>query len=208
MVCVTRTWSPAASRTASWVAIVAALPVAAVSARRAGIGTVSPHEERMFRRFNGAPDWVERPAWIVMQAGSLGAVAAAAAAHARFGRRQTAMWTAAVGTAVWAGVKAVKPLVGRGRPEELLDAVVVRGPRQTGLGYPSGHAAVAMTLGWIGFADRGPARARLAIAGAGVVGATRLYVGAHLPLDVVGGLAMGVVAGCGASAIRRGSGSR
>lgn len=208
MVCVRSTWSPAATRAAWWAVVATALPLAAVSARRSGSGGVSPAEERIFRRFNGAPDWIEAPAWIVMQAGSLAAVFATAAANTRLGRRRTAMWTAAVGTSVWIGAKAVKPLVGRGRPEELLDDVIVRGARQTGLGYPSGHAAVAMTLAWSGLANRCRAPSGLAIAGAGVVGATRLYVGAHLPLDVAGGLAMGTLVGCGANALRRGSASR
>lgn len=184
------------------------LPALVASARRARVGGVAANEARVFHTVNDAPDWLEPPVWVVMQAGSLGAVVAAAASQARRGRRRSAVWTGAVGTAVWAGVKVVKPLVGRGRPEDELDDVTVRGARQTGLGYPSGHAAVAMTLACAQVCDRHPSAAGAAIVGAGVVGATRMYVGAHLPLDVVGGLAIGAIAGCGAIVLRGTAGSR
>lgn len=188
--------------------VLAGLSVAVASARRARAPEVTAGEERVFRWFNEAPDWIGAPAWPVMQAGSLGAVAVTAAALSRSGRRRAAAWTGLVGTAVWAGVKVVKPLVGRGRPEAVLDGVRVRGQPQTGLGYPSGHAAVVMTLVCLVAGDRTPLVVVPAIAAAGVVGATRLYVGAHLPLDVVGGVAIGAVAGCGATALRRRGGLR
>jgi membrane-associated phospholipid phosphatase len=35
----------------------------------------------------------------------------------------------------------------------------------------------------------------------GIIGSTRMYVGAHLPLDVVGGVAIGVLCGRAAGAI-------
>jgi undecaprenyl-diphosphatase len=165
------------------------------SACLARSNAVGDAEERFFRRFNGAPDELHVPAWVIMQSGSLTGVFVAAAELARRRRPRTAATAAIVGTAVWAGVKVIKPLVGRGRPQQHLDDVSVRGQPQTGLGYPSGHAAVALTLALIApRATTLPSRAA-AMTFAGVVGATRLYVGAHLPLDVVGGLAIGLLAG-------------
>lgn len=165
------------------------------SAVLARTGAVSDAEERFFRRFNDAPDVLHGPAWVVMQSGSLAGVFIAAAELTRRRRPHTAATVAVVGTAVWAGVKLVKPLVRRGRPQQHLDGVAVRGQPQTGLGYPSGHAAVAVTLALIA-----PPRATLqtgagALVFGGVVGATRMYVGAHLPLDVAGGMAIGLLAG-------------
>lgn len=156
---------------------------------------VGDAEQRIFRRFNDAPDALCVPAWVIMQSGSLGGVLITAAELARRRRTGAATTTAVVGTAVWAGVKLVKPLVGRGRPQHYLDGVSLRGQPQTGLGYPSGHAAVALTLALL--APRAATTSSLAAgtAFAGVVGSTRMYVGAHLPLDVVGGLAIGLLAG-------------
>jgi len=98
---------------------------------------------------------------------------------------------AAVGTTVWAGVKLLKPAIGRGRPDEHLDVVKIRGKPQTGAGFPSGHAAVAMTLA-LAAVPPGPSRSG-ALALAAMTGAARIYVGAHLPLDIVGGMAIGVL---------------
>ena len=68
-------------------------------------------------------------------------------------------------------------------------------PRVTGLGFPSGHAAVAAALMTIAAPYvTGPAR----IAGWAVVGlvaAARVYVGAHLPLDAAGGIFLGRAVG-------------
>ena len=116
----------------------------AATARRREVGR---GEERVFRVLNGAPDRLHGPVWVVMQSGSLGAVFVTSGLLRRAGRGQTAATALAAGTLVWAGVKAVKPLVGRGRPARHLEGVAVRGQQQTGLGYPSGHTAVADDAG-------------------------------------------------------------
>jgi undecaprenyl-diphosphatase len=168
----------------------AALVASATAARR---HRLTATEVAVFRRFNRATDAVAAPSWIVMQAGSLGAVAVGAGVTAiRRGRRPSVI-VLAVGTGVWAGVKLIKPIVGRHRPAAYLPAVNVRGTPQTGLGYPSGHAAVATMLALT--TTRGRRSRALALASAGAVGCARMYSGAHLPLDVVGGLAAGGLAG-------------
>jgi undecaprenyl-diphosphatase len=76
--------------------------------------------------------------------------------------------------------------------------VTTRGPAETGLGFPSGHSAVAFTLASV-VAPELPVPLRPAVFGwAAVVGWSRLYVGAHLPLDVLGGAAIGVSIGTAA----------
>ena len=60
-----------------------------------------------------------------------------------------------------------------------------------GLGYLSGHAGVAVALGAAALPRLGPGGRALTLAAVPVVGLTRIYVGAHLPLDVAGGAALG-----------------
>ena len=163
------------------------------SARSAEQPDVAPREERVFRRFNDAPDVLSPVLWPLMQTGSLAAVFVAAEATRRLRGRNEALTLAVAGTAVWGGVKLIKPLVGRGRPAAHLDDVNVHGQEQRGLGYPSGHAAVSMTLALL-TTRTGGART-VAVAVAGITAASRMYVGAHLPLDVVGGLAGGALLG-------------
>ena len=156
--------------------------------------TVTAAEEAAFRRLNDLPDALHPPVWAVMQAGSLGAALATAAIAQLTGRRQLAARLAIAGTGVWAGAKIIKRWIDRGRPAQLLDDVHVRGKEEGDLGFPSGHAAVAFCLAGI-ISPEVPARLRPAIwATAGAVGAARIYVGAHLPLDVLGGAALGLAA--------------
>ncbi len=184
------------------VALLAAATVVETT-RRARTRRVTPGEERVFRRFNDGADHLEVPAWLIMQAGSLGAVAVVSLELGRRGRGRSAAVVGLTGTAVWWAVRAVKPSIGRGRPDDHLAAVRVRGRSQTGLGYPSGHAAVAATLAGLTVGAHGPVGVVAATASASVVGATRMYVGAHLPLDVAGGLAIGTLAGAAGRRFRR-----
>jgi undecaprenyl-diphosphatase len=180
-----------ARRTVSTAAVVALV----ATARRARSREVTATEERVFRAFNRAPESIHAPVWAVMQSGSLGAVFVVAGDLRRRGRSRAAAVVATVGTAVWGGAKAVKPLIGRGRPADHLDGVLIRGKAPTGLGYPSGHAAVALTLALVATSrSRAPVRAA-AVTAALLTGGARMYVGAHLPLDVVGGFAIGALCG-------------
>lgn len=169
--------------------------VAVESARRARSQEVGAREERVFRAVNDAPDAIHPPVWAVMQSGSLGAVFVAAGHLHRRGNPGGAAVAAVSGTVVWGGVKLIKPLVRRGRPRDHLSGVTVRGAEQRGLGYPSGHAAVAMTLAEVTTVACSPAGRTVAHLVAATTGGARVYVGAHLPLDVAGGLALGSVVG-------------
>jgi undecaprenyl-diphosphatase len=51
---------------------------------------------------------------------------------------------------------------------------------------------VAVALGAAAVPRLGPAGRALALSAVPLVGLTRLYVGAHLPLDVAGGAALGL----------------
>jgi glycosyltransferase 2 family protein len=77
---------------------------------------------------------------------------------------------------------------------EVLGNAVSHGPTQTGAGFPSGHAAVAGALAFavIGYLSRPWIIASFALAAIVLFG--RVYIGAHFPLDVLGGFALGAAA--------------
>jgi glycosyltransferase 2 family protein len=85
----------------------------------------------------------------------------------------------------------VRQVVERTRPGTLLGQVALRGSVDTLLAYPSGHATIAAAMaGAVGpFLPRRARRAAWVMVW--VVAAGRLYLGAHLPLDVWGGAALG-----------------
>lgn len=161
-----------------------------------------PVEVRAFATVNRLPDQAHRPVWAVMQSGSLGAVGSAAAVALVRGRRRTAVALGVAGTAVWGGAKLVKQAFGRGRPADHIDEPTIRGRPASGLGFPSGHAAVATTLALIAAHDQPPMAKVVAYSTAAGTALARVYVGAHLPADVVGGVGMGVVVGSLTNAVR------
>jgi glycosyltransferase 2 family protein len=153
---------------------------------------VGPREARAFRAVNALPDELRGPLWVGMQAGALGAVPVAAGAARLAGRERLPGRLLVTGTAAWLLAKAVKPCAGRPRPLALIPDARCRGPEATGLGYVSGHAAVVVALVSAALPHLGRRGRAVALGLPAVVGLSRLYVGAHLPLDVAGGAALGL----------------
>ena len=168
---------------------VAALLATAGAVRHDRVG---PWEARAFRAVNGLPDSWQLPAWMVMQLGTLGAVPASAATAWLAGDGELAGRLLVGGTGAWGLSKVVKQIVRRPRPVALLPGTRRRGREATGLGYLSGHAAVAVALGATVIPRLSPVGRGLVRSAIPLVGLTRVYVGAHLPLDIAGGAAMGL----------------
>lgn len=164
---------------------------------------LGPREETVFRAVNDLPDGLYRPTWLVMQSGNLLAVPLAATLAYVSGRRALARRLAIGGVTSWALAKVIKRIYRRPRPGSLVAGARCRGAEASGLGYVSGHAGVAVTLAAAAFQDLGPAGRVATLAVVPTVGLCRIYVGAHLPLDVLGGAAMGLaVDGVVAHALR------
>ena len=156
-------------------------------------GRLPAYEERIFRGVNGASDRLRVPVRAVMQAGTFATVPAVSVVAFLAGRRRLAVSLLASGTAAWLGAKAAKPLAGRARPEGALGDVHVREGITGDLGWVSGHMAVATTLAYVG-SEAVPRWARpVLLAVAAITGSGRMYVGAHLPHDVVGGAGLGMM---------------
>jgi membrane-associated phospholipid phosphatase len=160
-----------------------------IAARRKGL---SRTEADVFRLVNDLPAALEKPLVVVMQAGSLAAVPAAGALALAARRPRLARDLVTAGALAYVLAKVVKAIVGRGRPGSLLGHVLLRGVTATGLGFPSGHVAVAAALATAAGPHLGRTGRRVTWATVAVVAVARMYVGAHLPLDVLGGAACGL----------------
>jgi undecaprenyl-diphosphatase len=136
-----------------------------------------------------------------MQMGAFGAVPASAFTAWRAGDGELAARLLLGGTSAWALSKLVKNVVRRPRPVALLPGIRGRGREAAGLGYLSGHAAVAVALGVAALPRLGPGGRALTLTAMPLVGLTRLYVGAHLPLDIAGGAALGLAADAAAGLV-------
>jgi membrane-associated phospholipid phosphatase len=166
----------------------AATSLSALAAMTPG---VSRFEQLVFRTVNRLPPILELPLATVMQLGSLGAIFSSAGIARLLHRRELAVELLLSGGISYVAAKGAKIIVARERPGLLLTEVLLRGRAQSGRGFPSGHAAVAAALATIAARRLTPAARRAAWASAGTVSLARIYVGAHLPIDVVGGTALG-----------------
>jgi membrane-associated phospholipid phosphatase len=152
-----------------------------------------PLEVAAFRRVNGMPDELRWPVWVIMLGGTFGAVPASAGVAWLAGRRRLAVHLMGGGTAAYLLAKALKPYVDRGRPGSLLEDVSFRDRIGGNQGWISGHAAVATTLGLTAGPALPPGPRAAVYAWAASVSAGRMYAGAHMPLDVVGGAGLGMM---------------
>ncbi|WP_170128051.1 phosphatase PAP2 family protein [Euzebya rosea] len=166
----------------------ATLVLASLPVRPDSIGRV---ETGAFDLVNGLPDHLYPVLWGPMQLGSLVAVPLVVGAALITRRRGLALEAAVAGTTAWTLAKVVKDAYGRPRPGGLLEEVAFRGGEPVGFGFVSGHTSVAFALATAAtlYVPR-RWRGRL-FAIAALVGLSRMFVGAHLPLDVVGGAGMG-----------------
>jgi membrane-associated phospholipid phosphatase len=153
-------------------------------------------ERRAFDLMNGLPEALVYVLIPVMQAGSLAAVFAAGILALIARRPRLAGLLVMVGGSAWVLAKLVKRVVERGRPDEYLSDVVIRGAVQIGQGFPSGHAAVIAAMATVAtpYLSR-PGRVVVWMV-VGLVALARVYTGAHLPLDVVAGVLVGWAFGC------------
>jgi undecaprenyl-diphosphatase len=151
---------------------------------------------------NGVPEAVATVLYPVMQLGSLGGPLAVGLLIATIGHdRLLGGATAVAGTVTWFAAKGVKNIVGRGRPLAYLADIDVREGDGSGIGFVSGHSAVAATTAVMAMASL-PRRWRwVAAACAVLVGVARIVHGVHLPADIVGGWSLGTLVGLGALSV-------
>jgi len=154
--------------------------------------SVSALEEDVFRAIQDLPDFLKPLFWPAMQFGNLvmAFVATAAALIARRWRLGSAFLLLAAGKLYFG--RLVKENVTRHRPDEILENVVLRDSFGGGLAFVSGHAVIAFGIATLAHPYLGR-RWRIAVwTLAALASFGRIYVGAHLPLDVVGGAALGI----------------
>jgi undecaprenyl-diphosphatase len=179
----------------AWIPFAATL----AAARERRVGT---WEHRATRGINRAPDALHRPLWLTMQAGTFGAPFVAGGLAYAAGRPELGRRLAGSGVSAYLLAKLIKRLVRRGRPQALVPGIRIRGKPASGHGYVSGHAAVSMALAAELAPMLGRAARPLPFVTASMVAVARVYVGAHLPLDALGGAALGLALGRTTSELR------
>lgn len=180
--------------TAAGVCVVGLAGSYAIAVRR----PVPTWELRLTEWINEVPDAAATVLYPIMQFGTLGGPLIVAAGVLAF-RRDVLFAAATVGAGLvsWFGAKGVKRVVERDRPGTYLPEIVIREGDGSGLGFVSGHSAVAATAAVMAIAAI-PRRWRwVPVTVAALVGIARIVHGVHLPADVIGGWSFGVLIGLG-----------
>ncbi|TCB93413.1 flippase-like domain-containing protein [Micromonospora zingiberis] len=157
---------------------------------------VAAWERDLFTLLNRLPAGLTPALFVIMQVGSYLAVFGTAAVAALLRRFTTARDLLLAGNlAYWLAI-ANKVAVARQRPGQLLADVVLHDTVTGLLGYPSGHVAVATALALVAARAGGTRWRRLLWVVVVVVAVARVHVGAHLPVDAIGGVLVGWLAVC------------
>lgn len=150
-----------------------------------------------FRSINDLPDAFAIPIWAFMQAGNLLVIPLGVVVAAFLREFRLAGAFALAGISKYFAARAIKTQFVRHRPSVLIDDVNIRiGSSETGLGFVSGHATIAVAVAVIihPYLKKPIARVGLWVVTVLVL-VGRVYAGAHFPLDVVGGAGIGLVIG-------------
>jgi glycosyltransferase 2 family protein len=151
-------------------------------------------ETALLEAVNGLPAWAGWPLPVVMQLGTiwvaLPVVAAVGWTTRHHGLRLVLGGLIAVLLAHRLD-SLLKVAIERPRPPGLVEGLTVR-EQVGGFGFPSGHTTMAFALAAALSAGAAPRWRWVPWCLAAAVGAARLYVGVHWPMDLVGGAALGV----------------
>jgi membrane-associated phospholipid phosphatase len=186
---------PPLTRTGHLLVALGGLVLVTICALIASDGTVGATERSVFRGINDLPGWLYPFLWPFQQFGNLLVALVIGVVIALVLRN---WWVAvAVLAAVvlkLAGETLVKELVQRSRPGTTIGDVTMRGDVSAhGLSFVSGHAVMVTAVAGL-LTPMLPRRWKW-VPWAVVVlnGVTRIYVGAHNPLDILGGIGVGLV---------------
>lgn len=171
----------------------------AIIAACAAAGRTGPGrdiDDKVFKRLNDSLAPAKKGFFAVTWGGWFGTAAGASALALAAGRKRLAIDLLGSAATAWLSAQALKHLLPLGRPYDRLDEVHRMGGPPRGHAFPSGHPAVAFAVARVLASEKNaPGSAgSAALSGAGLVALSRIAVGAHYPLDVIAGSALGDLA--------------
>jgi membrane-associated phospholipid phosphatase len=165
-------------------------------------GTVGMLEQRVFEAINGLSETLSP---VMRRAQLLGVLATGpivAIVALVLRRRRLALAAVIVTIGKLLAERIVWRFVQRSRPGTTIADAIVRGDTPTiGLSFVSGHVVLLVGLAWIVLPYLRGAWRIVPLLIVGLVVFARVYLGAHAPLDVVGGFGLGLVVGAVANLI-------
>ncbi len=174
------------------IVLVTSLAVFAVCAVVVADGRVGPTERAVFHAVNGLPTWLYRPMLLAQYLGVLAMPLVVALGALAFRRWRLAAALALVVPLKLALERIPKELVQRERPGTTVPDAILRGVHSGGLSFTSGHAIITFAIAGLLVLVLPRRWGVVAVVLASLNAVARVYLGAHNPLDVVGGAAIGL----------------
>lgn len=174
------------------IVLAACLPVFAGCAVVAADGRVGSAERAVFDAINGLPGWLYRPMLTAQYLGVLAMPLIVAGGALAWRRWRLAAALVLVVPCKLGLEQLAKLLVHRQRPGTTVPFAVLRGVPHAGLSFPSGHAIIGFAVAGLLVLVLPRLYGLVAFALAACDALARVYLGAHDPLDVVAGAALGL----------------
>ncbi|MDL2363523.1 MAG: flippase-like domain-containing protein [Patescibacteria group bacterium] len=153
-------------------------------------------EKPVFHFFNTLPRGLYDVMLAVTQLGGLGSLPLWCGLAWYLVNKRAALTVLGGGISAWMLAKVFKVLAHRGRPEALLPHVhLISGEKLSGFGFPSGHSTFSAACVAVLYYQVPTKYRRYLLLAVFMVGVSRMYLGAHFPLDVIGGWALGALIG-------------
>ncbi len=172
--------------------LLASLAVFALCAVVVADGRVGPAERAAFHAVNGLPDWLYLPMLLFQYLGVLVVPLVVAAGALAFRRWRLAAALVLVVPLKLATERVAKLLVERERPGTTVPDAILHGVPSAGLSFTSGHAIITFAIAGLLVLVLPRRWGIVAFVLATLNAVARVYLGAHNPLDVVGGAAIGL----------------
>ncbi len=154
---------------------------------------ISTLEETVFRFIYDWPAWLKNIMLIITFTGSSWMVVLLTVYFFAKTRIKLAFLTIVISLISYSSSEIIKIIIGRPRPFKILANVHTREMFITGNGFPSGHTTLVVALGLL-FANFLPDKFKvLLIIWAVLVAVSRIYLGVHAPLDILGGASLGYI---------------
>ena len=177
--------------------LVASLAVFAACALVVADGRVGPVERAVFDAVNRLPDWLYGPMLLFQYLGVLAMPLVVAVGALAWRRWRLAGALVLVVPLKLALERVAKLLVERERPGTTVPDAILRGVPSAGLSFTSGHAIITFAIAGLLVLVLPRRWGILAFVLATCNAVARVYLGAHNPLDVVGGAAIGLAIAAG-----------
>lgn len=163
-----------------------------ITANIAHQGVMKGWEVQIFNTIFDWPHWLKPAMLAITMVGSSWFVAIVATYLLYKKRLSLALQVIIVGLSSYACVEVAKRLIDRPRPFVLLPDIQARELLVNGLGFPSGHTTAVTAIGLLLYRFLPKKYRYLVFIWIGLVGLSRIYLGVHAPLDVIGGFALGI----------------